>query len=93
MSQHHLLHQHPALQRLLAVPPHTLGRPLSPTNVWIGTRGTVTSLHSDPSDNLLCQVALHHKMPPCLSGWDVEMRGRAHPCPALSCGRVCLTLA
>ncbi|EOD37976.1 hypothetical protein EMIHUDRAFT_361914 [Emiliania huxleyi CCMP1516] len=57
MSQHHLLHQHPALQRLLAVPPHTLGRPLSPTNVWIGTRGTVTSLHSDPSDNLLCQVA------------------------------------
>ena len=57
MTQHHLLHQHPALQRLLAVPPHTLGRTLSPTNVWIGTRGTVTSLHSDPSDNLLCQVA------------------------------------
>ena len=57
MSQHHLLHQHPALQRLLAIPPHTLGRELSPTNVWIGTRGTVTSLHSDPSDNLLCQVA------------------------------------
>jgi len=57
MSQHHLLHQHPALQSLLAVPPHTLGRELSPTNVWIGTRGTVTSLHSDPSDNLLCQVA------------------------------------
>lgn len=57
MSQHHLLHQHPALQSLLAVPPYVLGRELSPTNVWIGTRGTVTSLHSDPSDNLLCQVA------------------------------------
>ena len=56
-SQHHLLHQHPALQSLLAVPPYTLGRELSPTNIWIGTRGTVTSLHSDPSDNLLCQVA------------------------------------
>lgn len=57
MTQHHLLHQQPALQALLAVPPYTLGRELSPTNVWIGTRGTVTSLHSDPSDNLLCQVA------------------------------------
>ena len=34
-----------------------LGRALSPTNLWIGTRGTVTSLHSDPSDNLLCQCA------------------------------------
>ena len=25
--------------------------------MWLGTRGTVTSLHSDPADNLLCQVA------------------------------------
>lgn len=57
MTQHHLLHQQPALQELLAVPPYILGRELSPTNVWIGTRGTVTSLHSDPSDNLLCQAA------------------------------------
>ena len=57
MSQHHLLHQQPSLQSLLAVPPHTLGRELSPANMWLGTRGTVTSLHSDPSDNLLCQVA------------------------------------
>ena len=56
-SQHHLLHQHPALQELLAIPPYTVGRELSPANLWIGTRGTVTSLHSDPSDNLLCQVA------------------------------------
>ena len=45
------------LQELLAVPPYTVGRELSPANLWIGTRGTVTSLHSDPSDNLLCQVA------------------------------------
>ena len=34
-----------------------VGRALSPANLWIGTRGTVTSLHSDPSDNLLCQVS------------------------------------
>ena len=57
LSQHHLLHQHAELQELLAVPPYTVGRELSPANLWIGTRGTVTSLHSDPSDNLLCQVA------------------------------------
>lgn len=59
MSQHHLLHQAPELQKLLAVPHYTLGRALSPVNLWIGTRGTVTSLHSDPSDNLLCQIAGH----------------------------------
>ena len=56
-SQHHLLHQVPELQSLLAFPPLTVGRTLSPINIWIGTRGTVTSLHSDPADNLLCQVA------------------------------------
>lgn len=57
MSQHHLLHQHADLQDLLAVPPYTLSDNLSPPNVWIGTRGTVTSVHSDPDNNFLCQVA------------------------------------
>ena len=57
MSQHHLIHQHEPLQQLLAVPPYCVGRPLSPANMWIGSRGTVTSLHSDPGDNLLCQAA------------------------------------
>lgn len=57
MSQHHLLHQAEELQSLLAIPPYMLGRDLLPANVWIGTRGTVTTLHSDPSDGLLCQVA------------------------------------
>ncbi|KAL1515005.1 hypothetical protein AB1Y20_004076 [Prymnesium parvum] len=55
MSQHHLLHQVPSLQQLLALPQYTVGRELSPANLWLGSRGTVTSLHSDPSDNLLCQ--------------------------------------
>ena len=27
--------------------------------MWLGTRGTVTSLHSDASENLLAQVAGH----------------------------------
>eukprot|EP00418_Pyrodinium_bahamense_P099474 CAMPEP_0179033678 /NCGR_PEP_ID=MMETSP0796-20121207/12224_1 /TAXON_ID=73915 /ORGANISM="Pyrodinium bahamense, Strain pbaha01" /LENGTH=602 /DNA_ID=CAMNT_0020729937 /DNA_START=67 /DNA_END=1873 /DNA_ORIENTATION=+ len=57
MSQHHLLHQAPELQELLAVPPYTIGRELLPVNLWLGTRGTVTSLHSDPQENILCQVA------------------------------------
>jgi lysine-specific demethylase 8 len=59
MSQHHLLHQCAPLQQLCALPPYTLGRPLHPLNVWLGTRGTVTSLHSDASENLLAQVAGH----------------------------------
>jgi hypothetical protein len=33
------------------------GRPLLAAKSWIGTRGTVTALHSDASDNLLCQVS------------------------------------
>jgi len=57
MSQHHLFHQIPELQRLIAIPRFTIGRTLSPLNAWLGTCGTVTSLHSDPGDNLLCQVA------------------------------------
>ena len=57
MAQHHLLHQCAPLQALLAVPPYTLGREMSPPNLWLGTRGTVTSLHSDPADNLLCQLS------------------------------------
>lgn len=57
MSQHALFHQAPALQELITVPPHALGRSLAPVNAWIGTRGTVTALHSDPQHNLLAQVA------------------------------------
>lgn len=64
MSQHHLLHQVPQLRALIAVPPFLLGRNLSPVNVWLGTRGTVTSLHSDPDDNLLCQARRQHQAPP-----------------------------
>ena len=57
MSQHVLFHQAPALQELITVPAHALGRSLAPVNAWIGTRGTVTALHADPQHNLLAQVA------------------------------------
>jgi hypothetical protein len=73
MSQHHLLHQAPALQALIAVPPLLLGRSLSPVNMWLGTRGTVTSLHSDPDDNLLCQAS------------GTPRPDRPPPCRLLSC--------
>jgi hypothetical protein len=33
-----------------------LGR-LAAANAWVGTAGTVTHLHTDQADNLLCQVA------------------------------------
>ena len=59
MSQHPLFHQSAALQPLLRIPPYVLGRPLAPINAWLGTRGTVTSLHCDPADNLLLQLAGH----------------------------------
>ena len=35
---------------------YCMGRLLS-ANAWLGTEGTVTHLHTDEADNLLCQVA------------------------------------
>eukprot|EP00929_Paragymnodinium_shiwhaense_P051590 TRINITY_DN25940_c0_g1_i1.p1 TRINITY_DN25940_c0_g1~~TRINITY_DN25940_c0_g1_i1.p1 ORF type:complete len:576 (-),score=59.55 TRINITY_DN25940_c0_g1_i1:17-1744(-) len=57
MSQHSLFHQCPDLMEHFSVPSYNLGRRLQPPNAWIGTRGTVTTLHSDTSDGFLCQVA------------------------------------
>jgi len=57
MSQHQLFHQCPELLDYITVPEYTMGRRLSPLNAWVGTRGTVTTLHSDAGENLLCQVA------------------------------------
>lgn len=56
VSQHSLLHQRPRLQAHFAPPEYCMGRLLS-ANAWLGTEGTVTHLHTDEADNLLCQVA------------------------------------
>lgn len=56
VSQHSLLHQSPGLQECFGVPEYTMGR-LAAANAWLGTEGTVTHLHTDQADNLLCQVA------------------------------------
>ena len=56
VSQHSLLHQRPGLQAHFAPPEYCMGRLLS-ANAWLGTEGTVTHLHTDEADNLLCQVA------------------------------------
>lgn len=57
MAQHQLFHQVPELLDHFSVPAYNLGRRLQAPNLWIGTRGTMTTLHSDTSDGFLCQVA------------------------------------
>merc|ERR1712060_851400 len=57
MSQHQLFHQCPELLESISVPSYNIGQKSAPMNAWIGTRGTVTTLHSDQGENLLCQVA------------------------------------
>ena len=55
VSQHSLLHQAQELQTHFSVPEYCFGR-ISAVNAWLGTAGTVTHLHTDGAENLLCQV-------------------------------------
>ncbi len=55
LAQHELFSQLPALWRDFSVPAALPTAPGS-VNVWWGTAGTVTRLHFDSYDNLLCQV-------------------------------------
>ena len=56
LAQHELFNQLPSLWRDFSVPRVLHVAPGS-VNVWWGTAGTVTRLHFDSYDNLLCQVA------------------------------------
>ena len=57
LAQHALIEQLPALQEDFAPPQYCALGELSNINSWLGTSGTVTSLHFDSYDNLLTQVA------------------------------------
>ncbi len=57
LAQHALIEQLPALQEDFAPPQYCALGELSNINTWLGTSGTVTSLHFDSYDNLLTQVA------------------------------------
>ena len=59
LAQHALFEQIPSLRRYFATPEFTACSRSGVTNVnaWLGTAGTVTSLHFDSYDNLLVQVA------------------------------------
>eukprot|EP00003_Mantamonas_plastica_P016889 TRINITY_DN2825_c0_g2_i1.p1 TRINITY_DN2825_c0_g2~~TRINITY_DN2825_c0_g2_i1.p1 ORF type:complete len:282 (-),score=59.37 TRINITY_DN2825_c0_g2_i1:810-1655(-) len=58
LAQHELGNQIPELQQDIVIPDFcVLGSLEEPiVKMWIGPSGTVTPLHSDPYDNLLCQV-------------------------------------
>ena len=46
-----------SLQDEAPVPACLTGQPLSSTNLWMCVRGSHSSLHYDPNDNLLCIVS------------------------------------
>lgn len=57
LAQHDLVAQIPRLAQDIHQPEYcSLGQPVYATNTWIGPSGTVTPLHTDPEQNLLCQV-------------------------------------
>uniref|UniRef100_A0A182MYC5 JmjC domain-containing protein n=1 Tax=Anopheles dirus TaxID=7168 RepID=A0A182MYC5_9DIPT len=57
LAQHDLFDQIPTLRRDIAVPDY-IGRtdPRPRIKAWLGPKGTVSPLHTDPCHNLLCQV-------------------------------------
>lgn len=57
LAQHDLLAQIPALAGDVIEPEYcVLGRAVRAVNTWIGPPGTITPPHTDPHQNLLCQI-------------------------------------
>ncbi|XP_050091623.1 bifunctional peptidase and arginyl-hydroxylase JMJD5 [Anopheles aquasalis] len=57
LAQHDLFDQIPALRRDIIVPDYIGCTDIAPRiRAWLGPKGTVSPLHTDPCHNLLCQV-------------------------------------
>ncbi|ETN62416.1 hypothetical protein AND_005900 [Anopheles darlingi] len=57
LAQHDLFDQIPALRRDIIVPDYIGCTDTAPRiRAWLGPKGTVSPLHTDPCHNLLCQV-------------------------------------
>uniref|UniRef100_A0A182IQY3 JmjC domain-containing protein n=1 Tax=Anopheles atroparvus TaxID=41427 RepID=A0A182IQY3_ANOAO len=57
LAQHDLFDQVPALRRDITVPDYIGRTDANPRiKAWLGPKGTVSPLHTDPCHNLLCQV-------------------------------------
>jgi len=59
LAQHQLLDQVPSLAQDIIIPDfcYTGDEDDVDMNVWIGPKGTVSPLHTDPKHNVLCQVS------------------------------------
>ncbi|XP_062554914.1 bifunctional peptidase and arginyl-hydroxylase JMJD5 [Armigeres subalbatus] len=57
LAQHELFDQIPELRKDIRVPDYIGRTDVDPRiKAWLGPKGTVSPLHTDPSHNLLCQV-------------------------------------
>ncbi|XP_021707805.1 lysine-specific demethylase 8 isoform X1 [Aedes aegypti] len=57
LAQHELFDQIPELRKDIHVPDYIGGTDVNPRiKAWLGPKGTISPLHTDPSHNLLCQV-------------------------------------
>lgn len=57
LAQHELFDQIPELKKDIHVPDYIGRTDVNPRiKAWLGPKGTISPLHTDPSHNLLCQV-------------------------------------
>lgn len=58
LAQHELFDQIPELRKDIHVPDYVGRTDVNPRiKAWLGPKGTISPLHTDPNHNLLCQVS------------------------------------